>query len=232
MKWWRRFLTIDTIAILIIVVAVLYCFFTSKRRKKYKFTAFDHASNLLSNAEASSRRKRRTKKKKINKHEERCREIFQSIFKQPFKSVRPNWLKNPATGKNLELDGFCPYIQTPMGRGLAYEYDGQQHAKYTPHFHRNGPQEFIYQVKKDSWKDMKCKQNGVLLIRIPHFVPFHDLERYIKLQLKNKGLGHHIQSYEFRGAENISAGASEFLGNLSKTLGYSVGAEDSVSLRP
>lgn len=76
-----------------------------------------------------------------------------------------------------------------MGVGLAFEYDGAQHAKYSPnHFHRNGVNEFVYQVKKDEWKDMRCKQKGVLLIRIPHFVAYEDLERYIKSELNRKNV--------------------------------------------
>ena len=39
--------------------------------------------------------------KKQFKSEERCREIFEGIFKKPFPSVRPDWLKNPQTKQNL-----------------------------------------------------------------------------------------------------------------------------------
>jgi hypothetical protein len=92
-------------------------------------------------------------------------------------------LKNPTTGKNLELDGFAPNIRTPMGVGLAFEYDGRQHSEYTPHFHSGGPDEFVYQAKKDFWKDRQAKERGVMLIRIPHEVAFTDLERYIRMKL-------------------------------------------------
>lgn len=125
---------------------------------------------------------------KRNKHEEKCRDIFQDTFKAPFKSVRPDWLKNPVTGKNLELDGFNKDIKTPVGTGLAFEYDGEQHAKYNRHFHRKGPIEFEYQVKKDTWKDLKCKERGILLMRIPHYIDYYDLESYIKDKLRTLGI--------------------------------------------
>ena len=47
---------------------------------------------------------------------------------------------------------------------------------------------FVYQVKRDSWKDLRCEEEKVLLIRIPHLVAFQDLERYIKGKLKKHGL--------------------------------------------
>ena len=52
----------------------------------------------------------------------------------------------------------------------------------------NGVKEFEYQVAKDTWKDKKCKENKILLIRIPHFVAFYDLDRYIRMILKRKSL--------------------------------------------
>ena len=129
----------------------------------------------------------KTSRPKLNKSEERCREIFEDIFGVTFKSIRPDWLRNPVTGKNLELDGYNPNINTPIGKGLAFEYDGIQHSKYSKHFHRSGSQEFIYQTKKDTWKDMMCKKMGVKLIRIPYFIVFQDLENYIRSRLSKEG---------------------------------------------
>ena len=88
----------------------------------------------------------------------------------------------------MELDGFNSDIKTPLGNGLAFEYDGKQHSTYVPHFHKNGVKEFEYQVAKDTWKDEKCKENKILLIRIPHFVAFYDLDRYIRMILKRKSM--------------------------------------------
>lgn len=181
-SWIAAILHIETLFILACIVIFIYYFFFSDRKK----FNLDRLSKIV-NYKYQEKEKIK-QKKKINKHEERCREIFQDIFSDKFKSTRPKWLKNPATGQNLELDGFCPNIKTPIGQGLAFEYDGVQHSKYTKHFHKNGPDEFIYQTKKDTWKDLKCKEEGVMLIRIPHFVAFQDLERYIKQKLKRYGL--------------------------------------------
>lgn len=190
-SWWKKYiLNIDTIVCVFIAILVLYFIFTSKR-KKYRFEIPDADGNTSTSGSFRSKKKSKAKKRsgrKLNKHEEECRRIFQDLFGCRFKSVRPKWLKNPVTRKNLELDGYNPDITTPKGRGLAFEYDGQQHSKYTPHFHPGGVDEFEYQVVKDSWKDQKCKEKGVMLIRIPHFVAFQDLERYIKMMLKREGV--------------------------------------------
>lgn len=200
MRWWD-FLNVDTIAAVCVIIAVIYCLFVTKRKPgKYKFLGLGDSGWDISegnnfwdygvpkNLRRKDRRSRRPRRQKFNKHEERCREIFQNIYGMKFKSVRPEWLKNPVTGKNLELDGFCEDIPTPIGRGLAFEYDGEQHSKYNKHFHRHGPDEFLYQVKKDSWKDIRCKQQKVFLVRIPHFVAYEDLERYITNKLRKKNL--------------------------------------------
>ena len=120
-------------------------------------------------------------------YEEKCRKIFQELFKKEFRSVRPDWLKNPWTYQNLELDGYNPDIVTPLGKGLAFEYDGVQHSRFTPLFH-SCVGDFEYQVMKDSSKDEMCKDEGVLLIRIPHYVCYWHLKPFIIGKLVMKGV--------------------------------------------
>lgn len=129
----------------------------------------------LTLAKLSIRRKKR--KKGESKPERRCREIFESIFRAPFKKIRPDWLKNPVTGKNLELDGYNEDLK------LAYEYDGRQHSEYTPHFHKD-PNDFKYQLEKDKFKDRMCQLRSITLVRIPSFVVYGDLEKYIRTRLR------------------------------------------------
>ena len=101
--------------------------------------------------------------------------------------MRPDWLKNPWTYQNLELDGYNPDIVTPKGKGLAFEYDGVQHSRFTPLFH-SCVDDFEYQVMKDSLKDEMCKDEGVLLIRIPHYVCYWHLKPFIIGKLVMKGV--------------------------------------------
>lgn len=214
MRWYHYLCNIDFLVTLVLIGIIIYFVFSErrkKRKKKYKFyglqdgwreglpkydsyseTGNHHGTVRVTedvDSEYKPLFKRPKKKKKENKHEERCREIFQNIYRAPFKSVRPDWLRNPVKGgRNLELDGFNENIPTPLGRGLAFEYDGRQHGEYIPHFHRNGVNDFKYQVKKDTYKDLKCKERGVMLVRIPHFVDYYDLDRYIGDRLKKLGV--------------------------------------------
>lgn len=192
-------------AVGIFIFFIISLFFTRRRKRKFiglgHYTLDDVSSGKvfedLKNQPSFVIGRKKKKKKRSrkpgtsnNKSEERCREIFESLFPgYKFKSVRPSFLKNPFSKRNLELDGYNPDIKTPLGRGLAFEYDGQQHSVYNPHFHRGGVEDFKYQVAKDSWKDKQCKAKGILLIRIPYYILYPDLERYIMMQLrKNKML--------------------------------------------
>lgn len=190
--WWKYVLNFEVLSLVAVIIAVIYFSLTLNKNGQYDYIGIGKSGWDVSGwkqiVQGHIPQPLKKRKKRINRHEEKCREIFSRLFQNSFKSVRPQWLKNPATNKNLELDGFCPHIRTPLGKGLAFEYDGEQHSKYNKHFHRNGPKDFLYQIKKDEWKTMRCKEEGILLIRIPHFVAYEDLESYIIDKLKRKGV--------------------------------------------
>jgi hypothetical protein len=200
------FLHLETLFFIGIVIALIYFTFFSKSKKKPLEQLENFAEEVLGASRTLNVPSNLIKKQikpRVNKHEERCREIFEDIFRVKFKSCRPSWLENPVTKKNLELDGFNPTIRTSIGKGLAFEYDGAQHSRYTPRF-QSHPDEFIYQCKKDSWKDLRCKQEGVMLIRIPSFVAYQDLERWIKQKLQREGLGSYLDDTSGRGLYRVS----------------------------
>jgi hypothetical protein len=193
--WWlESFFHLETLFAIFLLWCVWFVFF---KKGNTKATIESRAKDLLNILESAhtdpvgtvrkfSRSKsvvRTTKpKKKIYKHEERCREIFESIFDLEFPSCRPDFLKNPISGRNLELDGFCPSIKTHLGKGLAYEFDGAQHNRYTPRFH-DSAKDFVGQVKRDLWKEKVCKDKGILLIRIPHYIRYDELDMFIVKEL-------------------------------------------------
>jgi len=116
--------------------------------------------------------------------ENKCREIFETKFNKKFPSVRPNFLRNPKTGRNLELDGYCEELK------LAFEYDGRMHYEEWSKKTRTDDQ-----IKKhgslqlrqecDLFKTKTCRDLGITLIRIPYWENTN-LENYIKLSLGDK----------------------------------------------
>lgn len=65
-----------------------------------------------------------------NLSEQMCRAVFELAFGQRFPQAYPPWLRTTAN-RQLQLDGYCESL------GLAFEHQGSQHEKETPHFHRD-----------------------------------------------------------------------------------------------
>lgn len=101
-------------------------------------------------------------KMKISIGEKICKEILSELYpNNNFKKIRPNWLRNEKTGKNLELDMYCDELN------IALEYNGKQHYEYVNYFH-NTNEDFIRQQERDKCKKELCEKNNVKLICIPY----------------------------------------------------------------
>ena len=121
-------------------------------------------------------------KDRVYKNEEKCREIIEKIYNKPFKKIRPNFLKNPKTGRNLELDMYNEELN------IAVEYNGIQHRTYAPYFHKS-LDDYNSQVERDIFKSKKCLDYGITLIIVPDTVRYHEIEDHIIKELKrNKRL--------------------------------------------
>jgi hypothetical protein len=115
----------------------------------------------------------------MSKIEERCRIIFEKLFEKKFPSCRPNFLMNPKTSRNLELDGYNSELE------IAFERQGEQHYKFKDntslfkHQYKNGKiiktadQQWIEQIKRDKYKKKVCNIVGVKLIIIPPQIKSH-----------------------------------------------------------
>ena len=114
-----------------------------------------------------------------SRSEKLCREILKEYTGLSFASIRPDWLKNDVSGHNLELDGFCEDLR------LAFEYQGEQHDKYIPHFHRNEG-DFERQQERDKLKLDLCKKHNIDVLIIPHTLSYqneNELRIFIKEEL-------------------------------------------------
>ena len=109
-----------------------------------------------------------------NKTEKQVRKIFETKFNKEFPTVKPNFLKNPVTGCNLELDGYCEELK------LAFEYDGEQHYRKA-HYHTDDTN-LHKQQQRDKLKDQLCKNANITLIRIPYWEK-DNLEEFIQSKI-------------------------------------------------
>ena len=119
------------------------------------------------------------KRKKMNnesKGEYACRCVLEEIYSRDFIKARPDFLKNPETGYNLELDGYNEDLR------IAFEYQGIQHYVYPNYIHKS-EEEFMYQIKKDKFKLDVCDKAGIYLITIPYNVPHNQIREYIVRRL-------------------------------------------------
>ena len=122
------------------------------------------------------RRERPPKLDPRNQAEAICRETLEGIYGVPFLTHYPDWLRNPETGRDLELDCYNPDV------GIAVEYNGPQHYKWPNHFPQTREQ-FLQRIRLDRYKVDACDANGVYLITVPYNVPYHLIPDYIRYYL-------------------------------------------------
>ena len=92
----------------------------------------------------------------------------------PFQwNIRPDFLKNPESGRNLELDCYHPELK------IALEYSGKQHYVFPNVFHKTY-NEFIEQIRRDQYKVTCCDNAGIYLITVPYNVPYNQIADYIR----------------------------------------------------
>jgi len=119
-----------------------------------------------------------------------CRAILEHLLGAPFPCTRPDWLLGKKKSP-LELDGYNKNL------GIAFEYQGIQH--YRPvHNFKVTSQRVLEIQTRDRIKARKCKENGVLLIKIPYTVKHDQLKQYIRKKLLSNGITieHGIQSLD------------------------------------
>jgi hypothetical protein len=125
---------------------------------------------------------KKTSGKRDSKGEIECRRILEKIFKCSFDKCRPDFLRNDVTGGNFNLEIDCYNSRLKLG----VEYNGVQHYKYTPFFHKN-KEAFYNQKYRDELKRRMCKDNKIILIEVPYDIKIENIESYLVEKLKNKG---------------------------------------------
>jgi len=165
---------------LIVLGLFIWNTFLRKTKRVYKFEGcFGHAPLLSDDI-------RNVRERHVHSKEELCRLIFEHYFRQSrlkFPRTRPSFLRNPKTGRNLELDGYNESVINARGhRGLAFEYNGSQHYHHQPKYHKS-QKEFDDICERDELKKELCRKRGVNLIVIKYDVPRDKLRGYIERRL-------------------------------------------------
>lgn len=111
-----------------------------------------------------------------SKGESVCCRFMERKYGKPFISVRPNFLKNPETGANMEIDCYNDELK------LGIEYNGSQHYVW-PNYTNQTYEDFIKQIRRDRLKVELCDANDVYLITVPYNVPHNMIDKYIEYHL-------------------------------------------------
>lgn len=107
---------------------------------------------------------------------------FETIFQSQFPSGFFDWLRNPETGRKMQLDGFNEALK------IAFEHQGYTHYK-TPKFALGSPSE--KQAYRDQQKREICRKQGITLIEVPEvprLLPLEELTNFLVQQLHEQGV--------------------------------------------
>lgn len=161
------------------VVVLLFIFVVNIAAGK-KGTYEDHTDiiwNLLNKpANVSVGKTGGPRRKGESRGEAECRRVAEEYTGLPFPKCRPDFLRNEITGgHNLELDCFNADLK------IGIEYNGEQHYRYIPYFHKT--KDTFYNTKyRDDIKKRLCNENGVRLIVVPYTV--EDIKSYLRMELQ------------------------------------------------
>lgn len=101
---------------------------------------------------------------KTSKGEDITAEVFEDIIQRKVeRNIRPDFLRNPESGKSLEIDCYDEEYK------LAVEYNGIQHYKFPSAYHKT-EKEFYDQLYRDRLKKKLCDDANVYLIPVPYWV--------------------------------------------------------------
>ncbi len=166
-------------SVAIIIIIGLYNKITRKKGSWSKYYIYNEEKNKKSREKYNDDYENdlNINKKKDSKGEIECRNVLEKIFNKSFTKTRPDFLKNEITGGyNLEIDCYNDELK------IGVEYNGIQHYKYIPYFHRN-KEAFYNQKYRDELKRRMCKDNGIYLIEVPYTVKVQNIENYILREL-------------------------------------------------
>jgi hypothetical protein len=167
------------LSFVIIIAIIVICFQNSDDIKGINFCEYD-ATNVNDPIENAKPFEGIKKTKNITNGQFECHKAVEEIFGKKFQSnVRPSWLYNPETKRNLELDCFNEELR------IAIEYNGQQHYSFPNAWNKN-LEDFKNQIRRDQLKKELCKLNSVKLIIVPYTIKNENIKEFIKSHFSSK----------------------------------------------
>lgn len=148
-----------------------------------------------------------------SKLEEAVQKALGEIFRVRFSKVRPTFLRNPASGRALELDLFAEVpVPGAQPRRVACEVDETHHFCF-PNSRHKSMEEFELQKYRDAIKTSLCRANDVTLIRVPFTVARKDVDAFLRNELRKAGV--HIPQVPLSAVTPAGAAASLLRRNAS-----------------
>lgn len=123
-----------------------------------------------------------------SKGEKISRRCLQNIYNLPFKNTRLDSIKNPDTGRSLEIDCYNPELK------LGVEYHGINHYKFIPYFHQTR-EKFVKSQLRDAWKLQICNRLGITLIVVPYTCSHDKICKFIISELDRHGRTDHVTGW-------------------------------------
>lgn len=117
-----------------------------------------------------------------------CTALEQLLGRKVEYNLRPHYLKNPRTGRNMEYDCFDPVA------GIAVEYNGRQHSEFVPRYHRSVI-DFEEQQYRDTEKARLSAEAGIHLIVISHVVDTCDAHGRYNSRISREERYNRIHAY-------------------------------------
>ena len=182
-EYWSRdpFISLCVVCVIAIIIIGVYQLIFSQSKGSWSKYFLIPGKDTLTNTDDNIY-KQKQKQGKDSKGEIECRRVLEDMFNTSFEKARPDFLNNPVTGgsQNLELDCYSPQLK------LAVEYNGIQHYKYTPYFHKNN-ESFHNQKYRDELKRRMCRDNMITLVEVPYTVKTENIRDYLSKELFKYG---------------------------------------------
>lgn len=194
-QFWRTYgwhILLIGLVLTFLILFIINQWSINKNRTSITFTdIYEHFLSMIlkPHAQPTERQRQRRMQGGKSRGEASCKEFIEFYFQKPFAKIRPDFLKNPVTGENLELDMYNEDLR------VAIEYNGSQHYHYNPFMHGNSKDKFRNQQYRDMLKKDMCQKNNIVLITVPYTVSEEEIGPFLFEELKKHGLEPHPEAY-------------------------------------